>query len=80
METAVNVHEAKTTLSRLLKEVEAGAEVVIARSGVPVAKLSSISASGGGKRQLGTLRGLYTMPDDFDRWGEEEIAELFGVA
>ena len=51
----VNVHEAKTHLSRLLKQVEAGEEVIIARNGDPVARL--VSSKKQGKRQFGALKG-----------------------
>ena len=51
----VNVHEAKTHLSRLLAQVEAGEEVTIARNGKPVARLESCNT--GGKRQFGAFNG-----------------------
>ena len=60
----VGVHEAKTQLSRLLREVEAGGEVVIERSGVPIAKLVPIRPRVA--RQLGSDRGAFEVPDDFD--------------
>ena len=60
----VNVHEAKTHLSRLLAEVEHGEEVVIARAGKPVAKLVPVQAPAG--RQLGIDEGVFEVPDDFD--------------
>ncbi len=61
----VNVHEAKTHLSRLLVQVESGEEVVIARSGEPVARLVPI-AKAGGKRLLGKYRGEVVIASDFD--------------
>ena len=61
---AVNVHEAKTQLSRLLQRVAAGEEIVIARNGTPVARLVPVAAQA--KRLLGTDRGLFEVPDDFD--------------
>ena len=60
----VNVHEAKTHLSRLLQRVAAGEEIVIARNGTPVARLVPVAAPP--KRLLGTDRGLFEVPDDFD--------------
>ena len=60
----VNVHEAKTHLSRLLAEVEHGEEVVIARAGKPVAKLVPVQAPAG--RRLGIDEGVFEVPDDFD--------------
>ena len=60
----VNVHEAKTHLSRLIDEVESGAEIVIAKAGRPVARLSPIR--GGSRRRLGVLDGAFAIPDDFN--------------
>lgn len=68
----VNVHEAKTHLSRLLTRVENGEEVIIARNGSPVAKL--VRNKPAGKRQPGTLKGKITIPDSFfDPLPEEEL-------
>lgn len=61
----VGVHEAKTTLSRLLTRVEAGEEIVIARSGRPVARLIPVENTGA-QRRPGTWAGQVTMSDDFD--------------
>lgn len=70
----VNVHEAKSQLSRLLAQVEAGEEVVIARNGVPVARLVSTSRQAG-KRQPGRWKGVFTVPESFfDPLPEEELA------
>lgn len=59
----VNVHEAKTHLSRLLARVERGEEIVIARSGRPVARLVRYDEP---RRTLGRDAGLFEVPDDFD--------------
>ena len=68
----VNVHQAKTQLSRLLAQVEAGEEVVIARRGEPVARLVRCKAKG--KRQPDVLKGKITIPDSFfDPLPEEEL-------
>jgi prevent-host-death family protein len=72
----VNVHEAKTHLSRLLAEVESGETVTIARAGEPVAQLVSVTRSTG-RRRLGTLAGVFTVPEDFDRMDEAAVADLF---
>jgi prevent-host-death family protein len=61
----VNIHEAKTHLSRLLAQVEAGEEIIIARNGEPVAKLVAIGKSSK-KRVLGQYRGQVIIADDFD--------------
>ena len=59
----VNVHQAKTHLSRLLAQVEAGEEVVIARNGTPVARLVPCKESG--KRRFGAMEGRLVVPDSF---------------
>lgn len=60
----VNIHEAKTHLSRLLQRVAAGEEVTIARSGVPVARL--VAAEPANQRPLGFAHGEVWIADDFD--------------
>lgn len=60
----VNVHDAKTHLSRLLRRVAAGEEIVIARAGVPVAKLVPVERRP--ERRFGIDRGLFEVPEDFD--------------
>lgn len=60
----VNIHEAKTHLSQLLKRVAAGEEIIIARGGRPVARLVPIEPAAG--RIFGIDRGLYEVPADFD--------------
>ena len=73
----VNVHEAKTNLSRLLKQVEAGEEVVIARNGRPVARLVEYGRRS--KRQFGSMRGQIVIDDSFfDPLPEEELAAWEG--
>ncbi len=62
----VNIHEAKTHLSRLLQRVAAGEEVTIARSGVPVARLVAVEPKKNLIRPLGMDRGRIWIADDFD--------------
>ncbi|MDP9095940.1 MAG: type II toxin-antitoxin system Phd/YefM family antitoxin [Pseudomonadota bacterium] len=73
----VNIHAAKTQLSRLIEAVEAGEEIIIARAGKPVARLVPIVAAVPLKRRLGTLDGQIDIPDDFDSMFADEIADLF---
>ncbi|MGD0969759.1 MAG: type II toxin-antitoxin system Phd/YefM family antitoxin [Candidatus Aquilonibacter sp.] len=73
----VNIHEAKTHLSRLLEEVAAGKEIVIAKAGKPMAKLVPIDAGPKPRRKLGGLEGRFTVPDDFDAPLPDEILALF---
>ena len=70
--TVVNVHQAKTRLSQLLAQVEAGEEVVIARRGEPVARL--VRCKRRGKRQFGAMKGQVDIDDSFfDPLPEEEL-------
>jgi prevent-host-death family protein len=62
--TMYNVHEAKTNLSRLLQQVAAGEEVVIAKAGAPVAKLVPMPKRN--KPEMGFMRGRIWIADDFD--------------
>lgn len=61
----VNVHEAKTHLSKLLARVEAGEEIVIARDGRPVARMVGVRPPRA-RRVAGRDRGVFTLPEDFD--------------
>jgi prevent-host-death family protein len=65
MSNVINIHEAKTHLSRIVDEVAAGAEVIIAKAGKPMARLSPIRASAKQKK-LGQLKGKIKVPDDFN--------------
>ncbi len=72
----VNVHEAKTQLSKLLRRVAAGEEISIANRGVPVARLVPVS-SGTRKRQLGAYGDTIKIADDFDAPLPDEILDAF---
>jgi prevent-host-death family protein len=74
-EPVVNIHEAKTHLSRLVERVEAGEEVVIARAGRPVARLVPFKARTQ-VRTPGLWRGRVHLAPDFDRT-EEELLDAF---
>jgi prevent-host-death family protein len=73
----VNIHEAKTHFSKLLQRVAAGEEVIIARAGVPVAKIVPVEAAPA-KRQLGLYRGQIWMADDFDTLPDDLMAAFYG--
>jgi prevent-host-death family protein len=73
----VNIHEAKTQLSRYVDQAAAGEEIVIARAGKPVARLVALAPKAIKPRPLGLGVGRFTMPEDFDAFGREEIAEMF---
>jgi prevent-host-death family protein len=72
----VNVHQAKTQLSRLLEEVAAGQEIIIAKAGKPVARLVSLRTASK-KRQLGILEGKLTVRPDFDAPLPDPILDAF---
>lgn len=75
----VNIHEAKTQLSRLVDRAAKGEAFVIAKAGKPLVKVSAIDAPAEPKR-LGFLKGEIEVPEDFNRMGEREIAALFGIS
>jgi prevent-host-death family protein len=72
----VNIHEAKTHLSRLLERVAMGEEVVIAKAGKPVAKLVAIK-NASVKFKLGSAKGKFVVPEDFNEPLPKEIEDLF---
>lgn len=72
--TQVNVHEAKTHLSRLLESVARGEEVIIAKSGKPVAKLVAVGAV---ERRPGSLKGKIRIEPDFDAALPDSVEKAF---
>jgi prevent-host-death family protein len=72
----VNVHEAKTHLSKLIDEAVKGEPFVIAKAGKPLVKVTALEAPSA-PRRLGFLAGQITVPEHFDRLGEAEIGALF---
>jgi prevent-host-death family protein len=74
----INIHEAKTRLSRLIAAVESGAEreIIIARNGRPAAKLTAIDTPTRRPINFGVARGKFKLPDDFDA-DNDYIAKLF---
>jgi prevent-host-death family protein len=74
---AINIHEAKTHLSRLVDEAARGESFVIAKAGKPLVKVAALEAPAVPKR-LGFLAGEIAVPDDFNRLGGAEIEALFG--
>ena len=72
----VNIYEAKTRLSQLVEEAASGEDVVIARAGRPVARLTRLPKAGR-KRRLGLLDGRLKIPDDFNRPLPEEVLRIF---
>jgi prevent-host-death family protein len=75
----VNIHEAKTQLSKLVEEASKGEPFIIAKAGKPIVKVTALSAPTGSQvRRLGFMAGQIFVPDDFDQMGREEIEGLFG--
>lgn len=74
----VNIHAAKTHLSRLVDRAAKGEAFVIAKAGKPMVKVVPFDAPTEGKIQrIGFLDGLIEVPDDFDMMGADEIEQLF---
>ncbi|KJH73578.1 type II toxin-antitoxin system Phd/YefM family antitoxin [Aliterella atlantica] len=74
---AVNIHQAKTNLSRLLSRVENGEEIVISNRGIPIAKLIPFRTSSNRRASLGQDRGKFVVPDDFNAPLPDEILAAF---
>ena len=77
----VNIHEAKTHLSRLVEQASKGEPFVIAKAGKPLVKVIAIDAPEQAQvKRLGFMAGQIAVPDDFDRMGESDIDQLFSGA
>lgn len=75
----VNIHDAKTHLSRLVEQAANGEPFVIAKAGKPLVKVVALNApEANDMKRLGFLAGQVKVPDDFDRMGAGEIERLFG--
>jgi prevent-host-death family protein len=76
----VNIHEAKTHLSRLVDGAAKGEPFVIAKAGRPLVKVIALEGEASGRTgRLGFLQGQLKVPDDFDRMGAAEIERRFGA-
>lgn len=76
MVSQVDIHEAKTHLSRLLARVEAGEEITIAKAGKPIARLMPVQKASP-KRAKGLFKGQFTVPNDFDAPLPFDMLDLF---
>ena len=72
----INMHEAKTQLSKLVEDAVNGEPFVIAKAGKPMVKVMSVEATQN-PQPVGFMAGLYHVPEDFDDMGAEEIVSLF---
>jgi prevent-host-death family protein len=73
----VNIHQAKTHLSRLLRKVAGGEEITIARAGVPVARLVAIEKKPQKMRPMGMDRGKIWIADDFNAPLPDDVLKAF---
>lgn len=73
----VNIHEAKTHLSRFVDQAAAGEEILIARAGKPVARLVALASEVKPPRQLGLGKGRFSLPPDFDAMHAETLLRMF---
>ena len=76
MATTINIHEAKTHLSKIVDDVAAGAEVIIAKAGKPMARLIPLE-TGLQPKKLGILKGQVKVPDDFNAPLDDEVLADF---
>lgn len=76
----VNIHEAKTQLSKLVDEAAKGEPFVIAKAGKPLVKVTALTAPSDAQvRRIGFMQGQILVPDDFDQMGRDEIERIFGA-
>ena len=73
----VNIHEAKTHLSRLVEQAAGGEEIIIAKAGKPVARLMPLANPRRAPRTLGLLAGQFPVPDDIDSLFADDIDAMF---
>jgi prevent-host-death family protein len=73
----INIHDAKTHLSRLVEQAAQGESFIIAKAGKPLVKVVALTPDVSQTKRLGFLTGQIAVPDDFDQMGAEEIGTLF---
>jgi prevent-host-death family protein len=75
----INIHEAKTHLSRLIDQAVKGESFIIAKAGTPLVKVMALTTPESSQvRRLGFMAGQIAVPDDFDQMGSDEIEVMFG--
>ncbi|MBX9701589.1 MAG: type II toxin-antitoxin system prevent-host-death family antitoxin [Acetobacteraceae bacterium] len=74
---SVNIHEAKTHLSRLVEQAARGEGFIIAKAGKPMVKVVPIDPPPPATNRLGFMQGEFTVPDDFDTMMQDEIIAMF---
>jgi prevent-host-death family protein len=74
----INIHDAKTQLSKLVEQAAQGEAFIIAKAGKPMVKVVPLGKEEAGTAaRLGFMAGEFSVPDDFDRMGDGEIESLF---
>jgi len=73
----VNIHEAKTNLSRLIEQAVQGEPFIIAKAGKPMVTVTAYSPPLDPASRVGFMKGMISVPDDFDSMGQDEIQTLF---
>jgi len=74
----INIHDAKTHLSRLVDQAANGEPFVIAKAGKPLVKVMALNAPESGQvKRMGFMEGQISVPDDFNEMGSGEIEQLF---
>ncbi len=74
----INIHQAKTQLSRLIEEVVAGEPFLIAKAGKPMVKVAPLADKPKAARRLGFMAGQFTAPDDFDTMFADDTLAGYG--
>ncbi len=76
----INIHQAKTQLSKLVEQAVNGESFIIAKAGKPLVKVTKLDAPAPqAKKRIGFMTGQFSTPKDFDEMGKQAIAKLFGV-
>jgi prevent-host-death family protein len=73
----VNIHDAKTNLSKLIDGAAKGEPFIIAKAGKPMVKVMAVAASETPKPRIGFMEGRFTVPEDFDEMGRDQIEQMF---
>ena len=78
---SINIHDAKTHLSKLVEQAAGGEPFIIAKAGKPLVKVVPLEAPEPAQiKRIGFLAGQIAVPADFDRMGEGEIERMFGLS
>jgi prevent-host-death family protein len=79
MSSTYGIGEAKTQLSKLVRQAEEGEDVILSRGSRPVARLVSLAGGEAVKRTPGRMRGRVNVPEDFDEW-PDDVAQALGIS